>query len=211
MKQRQQEISLDEDDEEEPDAANWKHLAFHALIYYLYHDDYPAFELVRPADEVESDTYDNGILKINPNPNEEGSRKLYSLVNYPHDVNHLQEVEEYEDWLYGRLMLVLMVYIYIAADYYDIESLRAKVTHDFYSMTKEKMFWDTEEFKDAIPLIYNQTVSRRDEQGLRDVVADVLSINMTELFADERVQDMVFRLDDLASTIVMQGHQPMNG
>jgi hypothetical protein len=143
--------------------------------------------------------------------NEEGSRKLYSLVNEPHKVNDLQEVEEYEKWLYARLMLVLLVYIYIAADYYDVACLRARVTRKFFRMTKESLFWDTREFIDAIPLIYANTLHRKDEEGLRDLVVDVVSMNRTDLFRDKQVMDMINGIDDIYNTMVLHGHLRMDG
>lgn len=62
INQREKEFWLEECDEE-PEGTNWKQLVFHAMMYYLYHDDYSEFALVRLAHEAKSETYDNGILE----------------------------------------------------------------------------------------------------------------------------------------------------
>lgn len=72
-------------------------------------------------------------IVLSSDPKEEGSRKLYSLVNDPPSVN-LEDMGDYEDWPYSRLMLVLLVHIYVEADYYEIKYLQVAVSHDFLGL-----------------------------------------------------------------------------
>jgi hypothetical protein len=182
------------------------------MIYYLYHDEYPVFRLWRPEQSTESDRWDQAALQLPETYEEESRRYLWSEYSYYSELtdagalflqNHSQRFPEYR--VYARLMMVLLVHIYIAADKYDVPSLRAKVLGDFKEMLKVDYLLDSEEFVEAVPLIYEAT--RRNDPGMRQAVVVGMYRHRVTLVQKEAVKNLLATVEGLACDLVLYQHE----